>query len=422
MRNSAAFRLVSHICLFLAVMALMPSITPESFLPYFLIVGAALICYLAGVQLNSAVLRLLVSLVPFAGLLLIPEPIPAIAAALPLIYAAIVLVSGRFFGEAWRYQKLFKPLALFAAAFTLIAALVRHSLSYSAADPSGIAGQLRGLDAFFLLIFGFFIFGFLSLCAQRLGSIRSAKWQFGIAGSFVLAMLAGAAIGVLLHLLAKPVSSFFALLIYPIGYFFSFLTRLFGGTLAGLKPFEDDFNATPAPATPMPDGAPEQAPAPAMPTEDPGFAPLIKNFNYPAFIIALVAIAALVLLIMLLLRARKDQGEIEFDNSVFEDGQQPSKRRFERRKRRRSVNTNADRVRDIYRSYLFFLNQNGIMTGISSTSGEISEKAGSLLDKHDELLRALYIKARYSENEITEEDAENAEQAYLDLLNGQHDE
>ena len=42
MRNAAAFRLVSHICLFLAVMALMPSITPESFLPYFLIVGAAL--------------------------------------------------------------------------------------------------------------------------------------------------------------------------------------------------------------------------------------------------------------------------------------------------------------------------------------------------------------------------------------------
>lgn len=417
MRNAAAFRLVSHICLFLAVMALMPSITPESFLPYFLIVGAALICYLAGVQLNSAVLRLLVSLVPFAGLLLIPEPIPAIAAALPLIYAAIVLVSGRFFGEAWRYQKLFKPLALFAAAFTLVAALVRHSSSYSAADP-GIAGQLRGLDAFFLLIFGFFIFGFLSLCAQRLGSIRSAKWQLGITGSFVLAMLAGAAIGVLLHLLAKPVSSFFALLIYPIGYFFSFLTRLFGGTFAGLKPFEDDLNATPAPATPMPDGAPEQAPAPAMPTEDPGFAPLIKNFNYPAFIIALVAIAALVLLIMLLLRARKDQGEIEFDNSMFEDGQQPSKRRFERRKRRRSVNTNADRVRDIYRSYLFFLNQNGITTGISSTSGEISEKAGSLLDKHDELLRSLYIKARYGSEPISDETVLLAEEAYKKLIDG----
>ena len=398
-------------------MALMPSITPESFLPYFLIVGAALICYLAGVQLNSAVLRLLVSLVPFAGLLLIPEPIPAIAAALPLIYAAIVLVSGRFFGEAWRYQKLFKPLALFAAAFTLVAALVRHSSSYSAADP-GIAGQLRGLDAFFLLIFGFFIFGFLSLCAQRLGSIRSAKWQLGITGSFVLAMLAGAAIGVLLHLLAKPVSSFFALLIYPIGYFFSFLTRLFGGTFAGLKPFEDDLNATPAPATPMPDGAPEQAPAPAMPTEDPGFAPLIKNFNYPAFIIALVAIAALVLLIMLLLRARKDQGEIEFDNSMFEDGQQPSKRRFERRKRRRSVNTNADRVRDIYRSYLFFLNQNGITTGISSTSGEISEKAGSLLDKHDELLRSLYIKARYGSEPISDETVLLAEEAYKKLIDG----
>lgn len=421
MRNSAAFRLVSHICLFLAVMALMPSITPESFLPYFLIVGAALICYLAGVQLNSAVLRLLVSLVPFAGLLLIPEPIPAIATALPLIYAAIVLVSGRFFGEAWRYQKLFKPLALFAAAFTLVAALVRHSSSYSAADP-GIAGQLRGLDAFFLLIFGFFIFGFLSLCAQRLGSIRSAKWQLGITGSFVLAILAGAAIGVLLHLLAKPVSSFFALLIYPIGYFFSFLTRLFGGTFSGLKPFEDDLNATPAPATPMPDGAPEQAPAPAMPTEDPGFAPLIKNFNYPAFIIALVAIAALVLLIMLLLRARKDQGEIEFDNSMFEDGQQPSKRRFERRKRRRSVNTNADRVRDIYRSYLFFLNQNGITTGISSTSGEISEKAGSLLDKHDELLRALYIKARYGSEPISDETVLLAEEAYKKLIDGNPEE
>ena len=54
----------------------------------------------------------------------------------------------------------------------------------------------------------------------------------------------------------------------------------------------------------------------------------------------------------------------------------------------------------------------GIIPERSETSGEISEAAAKLIRETDEQLRALYRKARYDSEPVTDEEVRAAEEAY----------
>ncbi|MBR5947519.1 MAG: DUF4129 domain-containing protein [Clostridia bacterium] len=411
MRNSAAFRLVSHICFFYTFIALVPHICPESFIPLYVIIGLALASCLAAVHIKSAALRLLAALIPFVGLLLISRSATVLAAAVPLVYAAIMLVSGSFYGEAWKYRRLFIPLALIAGALFLLLLIYAYSANYATKD---VSEEIRGISESLPFLFGFFLFGFLSLRAQRPGDIRSAKWQGGIAGYYALTLACAAALGVALYFIAPPIIWFFSLIIYPIGYILSFLTNLLG-PIEWTKPIADIAFVTPDP-TALPDPG-EAAPDSqiVLPTEDPGFTRLFKfeEINLTAVLIGIIALAVLIVLIIHLSKGRREQESLSPEEAAVPDNTPFIERTRFVRRRRRLEPTNADRVREIYRSYIGFLRNHGFTPRVSTTSEELSDRSRELLldEQPDLLLRSLYLRARYAGAELTGDDVLIAKQA-----------
>ena len=77
--------------------------------------------------ITAIFMTVLCALVPFAGLLLVPRtPAALIVGAIPCVYAAIMLISGRFFFEQWQFKRELK--AVFAGAGILLAAFALVSI------------------------------------------------------------------------------------------------------------------------------------------------------------------------------------------------------------------------------------------------------------------------------------------------------
>lgn len=420
MRNSAAFRLVSYMCAYFMPAVLMRLVPAADYPLCGAIVLLALPACLAAVQIEKAGLRLLISLLPYCALTLFSSLSSVITAGIPLVCCSIYLAFGRFYGEAWRCLRIFKPVA---AAVTVVSAYTLLSYSPNLTDD----GWRVSYIACIAFAAGFFFFGFLSLRTLRAGNIRSARWQGGIIGWYLAAILAGAVLGVLLTLIAPYLSSVFAALIYPIMLLISLITKLLGTLLAPFKEFEADFAPTPEP-TPDASASPAE-PEPVHPgslPEDAGFAPLVdlKSINWTAVAIALIAAVVLSALIIRLLRAKKHERTFLDDTSPERGETLPAQRpRLFTRLRRRSARTektNADAIRGIYRRYLDFLRIRGITRSSADTSGDISGLSRPVLyGETDEALRALYIKARYSAQEITAEDVAAAGEALARLVNSE---
>lgn len=419
MRNAAAFRLVSHICIFYAAAVLFPQFRLPYNTAYLIIAAAALCAYIAAVYINLSALRLLVALVPLGMLLFILEPIAITAAliinALPLIYAAVILFLGRFNGETWGYRREVLYLVFFSAPLLALTLYYQVLLVYK-------AEQIGALSYAWALYFFFIFFALLALRTMRSGVFRSAKWQGGTIGVYLLAAAFAAALGVLLRF-SVPVFKFILMLLaLPLALFLWLLGSAIGIFASSCAGHLGDLYATVPPTTLSPEeqaavaaNASKVTPPPANFLDDFG-----KGFGFPkeAVIIGIIVLLAAVVIVI----AFKHTGKLKKSAAFQADhGANPAsaKRAASKRLRRKAPATNAERVRDVYRRYLGFLKRNGIERHPGSTSGDISELARSvLINETDEFLRVLYIKARYSENEITEEEAENAEQAYLDLLNG----
>jgi hypothetical protein len=420
LRNAAAFRLVSHICIFYSAAVLFPQFLLPYNTAYLIIAAAALFACLAAVYIDLPALRVPVSLVPLGVLLFILKPTAVTAAlivnALPLIYAAVILMLGRFHGEVWVYRKEVQRLALF------IAPLLALTIS-SQAGFLNDAEQIGALPYAWALYFFFVFFALLALRTMRSGVIRSAKWQGGTIGVYLLAAAFAAVLGFLLRF-ALPVFKFILmLLVLPIGLILWLLGMAMGIFASNCAGHLGDLYATVPPVTLSPE---EQAavaaqsskatPPPTNFLDDFG-----KGFGFPkeAVVIGLILLLAAAVIVIAFKHTGKLKKSFVSQTDLAADADAASaKRSAFNRLRRKAPATNAERVRDVYRRYLGFLKRNGIERHPGSTSGDISELASAVLvNETDELLRALYIKARYSENEITEEDAENAEQAYLDLLN-----
>lgn len=405
MRNSAAFRLVSHICLFFSAAVLVPLFRPADCTAYFIIAASAFIACCAAVYLDSAALRLPVSLVPLAVLFFILRPksvtIPIIVNALPLIYAAAILTVGRFRGDVWVCRMEVRLLSLF------IFPLIALTIYYQALSVKNVE-QRAALSYAWALYFFFLLFAFLSLRTMRSGELRSAKWQGGTIGAYLLAVAFAAAVGLLLRFSLPAFKFIVMLIVLPLALII-WLVSMAAGALASKYAAQlSDFYATAAPITPSPQE--QTAPAPVSIATAPssnflddfgkGF-----GFSKEAVIIGVIVLLAIAVIVITLMHTGKLTKNAVSLSPDLEGADPAASKRTLFKIRRKAPAANAEKVRDVYRRYLGYLRRNGVQRHPGSTSGDISELANAVLgDKTDELLRALYLRARYAADEISEEE------------------
>ena len=395
MRSFVAFRLSAQLCFCAAVLcvfspfrahwpafALLPALAlPAGF-------GAA------GCARPSA--RLLWGLLPCLALIL-PASGWAVRAALalPALYAAGFLAAGRFVPDVRQYR----VRVLLMLALTVLIALVSGSI------------DARNLPPLLLAPTGL-VLGLLALRAMQLGTASSLRWQAANVGLFFLPVAAGALAGALLSLskpilllLTKLLSALFAALLSAwTGLWDSLMRR------GGIDAHYLDESTEPLPTEALESGL--WSPTEAF-RESPRPPGLVLPWNA---ILILAAVAALALLLIWLLRRsapiRKQPGSAA---ALRETPLAPGPRGQRSRRGRRADRNDRARVRAVYREYLRYLGSRGVLPARSATTAEISASAARVLPEPDETLRALYRKARYSPEPVTELDRREAEACLAQL-------
>ncbi|MBR1440765.1 MAG: DUF4129 domain-containing protein, partial [Lachnospiraceae bacterium] len=123
--------------------------------------------------------------------------------------------------------------------------------------------------------------------------------------------------------------------------------------------------------------------------------------------VAILSLIALFVIIRLALGSRIDRGKPgKTDGTgIFSPGKQG------RRGKGKASYESANGVRSVYNEYLLFLKSSGVFPESSDTSEEVlkrSEEKMGEIGPEEERLRKIYLKARYSEETVTAEDAEEA--------------
>ena len=127
--------------------------------------------------------------------------------------------------------------------------------------------------------------------------------------------------------------------------------------------------------------------------------------------IAVLSLIALYLIVRLALGSRIAAGK----RGVIDEAGLYSNDRKRKRGKKREAFDSANGVRSVYNEYLLFLKSAGIFPESSDTSGDIlerSEKHMGGISPEEELLRKIYLKARYSEETVTAEDVIKAEKCF----------
>lgn len=414
MKNAAAFRITMHACLFFSAAFIIPPLIPENGLGYGVIAALILLSSLAAAYTKPAALRVLIALIPFAGLLLVPRtPAALIVGALPCVYAAIPLISGKLFFEHWQFLRELKgvliAVGVLIAAFALVS-LIRVSLVTNGTikDPAFVPVHYDPIPYLIAAV----VLGFLALRCARAGNIKSTRWQLGNVGFFALPLSLAIAAGIALNTLLGSID-----LLTPI--------NNLAASIASCSTVEQAPTPRPTPYPRERTGRqlieasfnPEEWEySPDAEAAKPKGSTISEKKVGLGLLYALGAVLGGALITVLILRARR----IEADDAVEDDVERGEAedslidRIFKGNRRGRKVFSNAGKVREVYRRYITFLRMQGIQPHAGTTSAELSAESRKLLldESPDELLRSLYLRARYEGAELTDEDALLAEQAF----------
>lgn len=414
MKNAAAFRITMHACLFFALAFIIPPLVPESGLGYYAITALILLASLAAAHTKHAALRILIALVPFAGLLLVPKtPAALIVGAIPCAYTAIQLIGARFFFEHWQFNRELKVIlvavGVLLAAFAIMS-LIRVSLVTNGTikDPDFVPVHYDTIPYLIAAV----VFGFLALRCVRAGNIKSTRWQLGNIGFFALPLSLAIAAGIGLNALFSRID-----LLTPI--------NSLAASISSCSTVEQEPTPRPTPDLRERIGRtlieasfnPEEWEySPDAEAAKPKGSTISEKKVGLGLLYALAAVLGIVLATVLILRTRRIEASDAIEDNVDRTDAEDSliDRIFKANRRGRKVFTNSGRVREIYRRYITFLRMQGIQPHAGTTSEELSEESRKLLldEAPDELLRSLYLRARYEGAELTDEEAQLAEQAF----------
>lgn len=384
MKNLSSFRITALTCFFFALVSMIPYFRPWS---WYMAATAALVLLgtFAAVRFRHPALRLLVSLAALAVVVvtaLYKDLFLGLVCAVPVVVSAVIVTLKRETREIHQLRREF--IILCGVGFVLLF-FALNPLFYSLSSIVYVGLAL--------------LFGILALRAGRAGSYRSARWQAGNAGFFLLPVTVAGVVGI------------------GLGFGFDRLMNW-------LSQFFVDFRNSRSDTTPMPleeqrhirfDPTPDPfitASPTSVATEPPEqHATLnLQQLDWRWVFIAILVLIALAILIRVLLRNRKKASQ---EQSVYDVETHPlSTRKNRGRHKRKQDEPNRDKVRELYRRYLSFLRMKGVRIRYSETSQEISDSAKDVAND-DSVLREIYRKSRYgSEETVTDEDVRLAAETF----------
>lgn len=392
MKYAVSPRVTAEICLVLLVFCLFAPVGP-----YFWVLAAfavaVLLCGIAAAHFDRASIRLLCCL-PAALLIPVTGRIDAIiVTAVCWLFAAIRFASGRFTVEYWVYRREFAVLS-----FADIAASIAIAAGVSSPGVIGFA-------AFSILL------GIFSLRVIRAGNAENAGWHAYSALELALPLGAAAGISALVWLFLKAIL-----------YVLQCINGLIGDPektpppASTYVPEDQSFHFIPSK---IPYGSDQQYAdelvdtIPSVKEQQEDLVHSLPPQFWVILILAVIAVAALFTVIIIRKRKAKKKAA---DNA--NDGASGINRRG-RRARRKEISP-KERIRTAYRSYLFFLQQQGQSIRSSDTSQDVLFADSARDVSRDEFeLRDLYIAARYGDgSHIDPSDASRAEEL-LGIIRGE---
>jgi len=364
------------------------------------------------VSIDKTPLRICVALLPAGLILLAPGIYAAIALALPVIYSAVIIGSGRFFTELWRLKNEAKLLLVLCCIMLGISLLGGYGSLFGEEYP------LEPIYCSWGFLFITVMLVFIMLRSARAGSARSASWQAKNVLYFILPLLAAVPLGAFGAYCFIPVMKFIAIVLCAPLFAIIYLGNIACTSFYEFGKYMEEPMVDPTPVIDMETEVKEGGGV-GRPIEFFRKATHVEISRETMLIIGLVLLGILFVLVTVLLIKKGRNASGEYKQQGGADAMEEE--HAGRKKRRRSAKLkpdNAERVRYTYRQYLSFLRLHGIVPSQSRTSGDISEEARAVLRETDDLLRALYRKARYGGGEdVTGQDAELAYEAYLRLVN-----
>ena len=172
MKNLSSFRITSLVCFFFALISMIPFFRPWSWY-----MAATVVMILLG-TFAAVRLRLVPLAVPIAAILM-KELFVGLVCAVPVVLSAVIVMLKRETREVLQLRREF--IILFGVGFVLLF-FALNPLFYSLSSIIYVGLSL--------------LFGILALRAGRAGSYRSARWQAGNAGFFLLPVTAAGIVGV----------------------------------------------------------------------------------------------------------------------------------------------------------------------------------------------------------------------------------
>ena len=379
MKESAVLKTSSDICFVLGLFCLFAPL--GLFLWPLLALSAA--CLADGLllcRIKNTALRIALSLLPALCLLMAHSAIQYIAMGAALVYFFVFIWTGMPSMKIWTYRGFF-------TAFVCVGTVV-----LAVALIAGFA--VIGSIVFFFL---FLILGALALRLMRMGASMSLKWNVSNMGSFVVPVLFSIAASVVVYLVLLGIVWLLGQVIVP---------------YAG-KAERPSYTSSVTSKTPVPlnqstfqsvedyDRIDQDEGEPAKRN----IADLMRQYPYIKYIVLGVAAVIVFIIVYRRMNSDRDLKEDEFfEESGRESDAQAGGRR--RRAKKQKDSTNAQKIRKIYREYLFYLTGKGASFSSNSTSSDVldSSRAVSGSGSNDRL-RDIYIKARYGEGaDITDED------------------
>lgn len=370
-----------------------------------LIVGVVLVlAFLATVVLQmtkeTMFFKVICGLIPFLGLLVCKTKAELIITAIIVSFYTVITVASQVQihyqdYKTWFGIPLLPVIIVFVICFTL-------SIQPLATACSG----------------AYLFLGTIVLRGKRMGEGAGIQHRLMNVAEVSGTISVGVVVNLIILFLLRHSGHFFEIILTPFAAIFYGLAYLAGKFLGGLivipQTDQEVYGFTKSPDVPNRNGPDVY--------KDP---PLEKSMYdiLDKVLIVFLLVVAVIIFIAIIICVGKVVHNIWFkgsDLSTFEEGSADSegRRGFRwKKKKKRALLTNNEKIRQIYRDYLFFVGTYGIEVKKETTSEEVMTQADSIADSMGaERLRELYILARYRDDkQLEDSEVEEARNIFEDI-------
>ncbi len=406
MKHATAFRITSEICFFNAVFFLFPFASGFK-MQMALFTAACFVFGLAACFCENPIIRLVLALFPGAFLFMGNISLGVVAPMLAWLYFVLSVREEKDIIVS-EYRKAF----IFMFACSLLGLLI--SAFNFVIDTKG---TWNGYSIVYMALFA--VLGIVALRLMQMGTGMDLRWHLAGAGTLfaAIAFLLGGSFG--LYYFFKGMRFVFGYLITPVRILLSWLFSLFGGNEKAMiieNPMEGEM--------------PETESESELPVIDTPQVQAVQNMDYDTtmpqisdntitvflwILFAALLVVGVYVAIKLSKRGeKKKEEENTFEDTTHFEYTHAKKRRL---KKEKAIGP-AAKVRRVYAEYLSYLEKRGFKRLEADTSLDILKRSESICGEsaEEEILRSIYLKARYGKGDITEDDVAMAKQSFDKII------